>query len=532
MIVRHRTLKPLRWLAALSALTIVGCGEVQSGNPPAGANAGTGGATAGTDGAGTAGAGASAAGAGGAPSGASNGGSAGVGAEAGSIDAGAGGAAGAGEGGAAGSGGGPVDSRCSSAIKYSGNVSFADQSEFDDLPLLAEIEGDLKISAEVTDLAPLSCLESVHGTLTITNTLALVDLKGLERLREVFDTITIIDNSKLTTFAGLEGLTRIGSLFIDFNPLLRSLSGLDNVEDVRALRARKNNSLTSLDGLQALKSAGMLLIWENPTLADLSALSGVRQVERLDVAGNSLRSLAGLEHAAVSGNLHIAETKLETLEALTSVNSLASLTINDCRRLKSLEGLRNLQQVSGLLWLVDNPAIGTLQGLRNLTYANAVHITRMKVPDLTGLEQLEIGDGGELRVEECAALVSLNGLSPEPISLGTLTVNACPKLTNLEGLETIQDVSFVLEISNNSRLAKLSGLEHLKGASRFSIVDNSVLESLAALESLSEIRGSFAVTGNPKLPQCQAVALRTTAASQLEDESVTITGNDETATCP
>jgi len=525
MIRKRLTLKPFRWFAALGALAIVGCGELQSGGVSDDAHAGTGGSSAGSAGSGASSGGTSDPSSGGATSGAANGGGAAVGAEAGAIDS--------GEAGAAGSDGGPVDLRCAGAVKHSGNVSFADQTEFDDFPLLSEIDGNLKLSADVTDLSPLSCLQRVRGTLTITSTLALGDLKGLEQLREVFDTITITDNSKLTTLEGLTGLTGIGSLFIDFNPLLRSLRGLGNVEDIRTLRARKNNSLTSFDGLQALKSAGMLLIWENPTLSDLTALSELRQLERLDVAGNSLRSLSGLDHAALSGNLHIAEAKLETLEALTSVKSLSSLTINDAKRLKDLEGLRNLEQVSGLLWLVDNPAIVTLQGLRKLTYANAVHITRMKVPDLTGLEQLKIADGGELRVEECGALVSLRGLSSEPISLSTLTVNACPKLTDLDGLESVQEVSFVLEIINNARLATLNGLEHLKGVGRFSVADNSVLESLVALESLAEIRQSFAVTSNPKLPTCQAVILLAAArGDELEDDNVTITGNDDAATCP
>ncbi len=282
-----------------------------------------------------------------------------------------------------------------------------------------------------------------------------------------------------------------------------------------------------------MTSIGALLIWGNPSLTDLSGLSRVHQVEQLDVGGNALRTLSGLENAEVLGALHIGESELETLESLTSVRSPAGITINGSPRLKDLEGFTKSRARRGTaVARRQTLPFTTLRGLRNLTSAGAVQIVRMNVPDLSGLEQLMISDGGELRVEECAALSSLKGLPSSPTSLRTLSVHACPKLTDLSGLEAIQEVSLVFEIDGNARLANLAGLGHLQGVGNFSIANNPVLTSLSALASLSEIRDVFTVTGNPRLPKCQAAALRATAAANLDDGNVNLTGNDNAASCP
>ncbi|HEY3254485.1 MAG TPA: hypothetical protein VGJ91_11065 [Polyangiaceae bacterium] len=493
----------------MSVLALLGCGKAQSDQPDADTHVGMGGSSAGSFGnsaGGVSSAGSQPVSAGSSAVGGSQAASAGSNAVGGS-----GAVAGAihvGDSGAAGSDSDTVDPSCVNAVTYSGNVSIEDQAKFNDFPLLAEIDGNLSLSDSVIDLAPLSCLRRIQGTLRIEETLALVDLKGLAQLREVSGSIMVRANAKLAKLEGLGRLKGISELDVEDNPVLRSLDGLRAVEDIRMLTVRANAQLGSLDGLQGLQSAGGLLIQANPLLAELTALSALRQVDRLMVGGNALHTLAGVEKALVSDVLSIGESQLETLETFASLTSVDSLTIANTTRLADLEGLRNLQSVSTQLLLSDNAALTSLQGLRKLTSAGKVAIVRTSVPSLAGLEQLKIAAGGELMLEGCAALTSLEAVSHASTSLHALYVRACPLLTDL------------------------SGLEQLQSASTLNIADNSVLGSLLALQGLTQISDALTITGNPKLPRCQALALRASAAAALGDSAVTISGNDNTAPCP
>lgn len=446
--------------------------------------------------------------------------------------AGSGGVSAGGSGGGGGAGGSRVKPSCAGAITYSSTLSITTQAELHDFPPIAAVAGNLQLSGPITDLSPLSCLERVDGRLTITQTLALGDLKGLEQLRQVSGPIIISYNAALATLAGLDGLESIDELYVQGNPSLHSLEGLSPVEDVRTVRVEANAQLASLHGLEALKSIGSLALSANQVLSDLTALSGVQLVlQELSIGANALHSLAGLENAELGGNLSLAEAQLETLEALSSVEFLGTLSISGSTQLEDLEGLRNLQGVSRQVRLVGNPRITSLHGLRNLTTAGGLELVNMNIADLSDLQQLQIASGSELRFVECPALENLQGLSL-PTSLQGLTVNDCPKLKHLGGFENVGELSVLLEIDRNAQLTNLAGLEHVLNVRNFYIEGNPVLGSLAALERLTVVSDAFFVNNNPQLPQCQVAALRATAAPWLVSSNISMTGNDTTATCP
>jgi hypothetical protein len=89
-----------------------------------------------------------------------------------------------------------------------------------------------------------------------------------------------------------------------------------------------NTSLTSLEGLERLTSVGGLLISSNPALVSLRGLNHVSDIRVLDIRANQ--------------NL----VSLDGLEGLTAIGD---------------------PELSGGLRIVDNPALQTLHGLRNVT---------------------------------------------------------------------------------------------------------------------------------------------------------------------
>ncbi len=173
----------------------------------------------------------------------------------------------------------------------------------------------------------------------------------MEGLTQVQDATWIVYNDSLADISALQGLTIIeGSLDISGNPLLTSLSGLDNVTEVRhglsvvgndglvditALSAltvvdddlviEDNDALTTLAGLENLVeigvafangivSDGSLRIEDNAVLADVTALHGLNSVAwdvvirdnpmLTDAAANDLVAAIGtiVNNVTVSGN--------------------------------------------------------------------------------------------------------------------------------------------------------------------------------------------------------------------------------------
>ncbi|MDO5656570.1 MAG: MopE-related protein, partial [Flavobacteriaceae bacterium] len=117
------------------------------------------------------------------------------------------------------------------------------------------LTGNLTIQgADITDLSPLSSIESIAGGLVILST-GLTDLNGLQNLISV-NSLQISSNNALTSFSGLNNLTTInGNVTIGY-------SG--------------NNVLTSLDGLESLTTVtGSFLIFGNALLEDISAIANI-----------------------------------------------------------------------------------------------------------------------------------------------------------------------------------------------------------------------------------------------------------------
>ena len=304
----------------------------------------------------------------------------------------------------------------------SGVVVLASQGEVDAFDC-AEVTGDLAISGgDITDLTPLAGLTSV-GSL------------GIEA------------NPVLVTLAGLEDLTSVGGLYIGVNPVLVSLAGLEGLTSVvqDGVTISGNAALTSLAGLEDLTSAGNLYIDNNDALTSLTGLEGLTSVgDYVAIQDNdALTSLAGLEDLTSVGSLGIGGnavlTSLAGLESLTTLGG--SLGIGGNAVLTSLAGLDNLTFVPGSLFIRDNTALTSLAGLENVT------------------------------VIEGACLMCNGGLE----------IRGNPALTSLAGLGNLTSIGRGLYIVDNVGLTSLAGLEDLTsvGENGLDIEDNAALTDCA-----------------------------------------------------
>jgi hypothetical protein len=206
-----------------------------------------------------------------------------------------------------------------------------------------------------------SC-DTVSGNLVITGD-DIVDLTPLADLVSAGG-LFVQGNPLLTDLDGLDGLSSItyarSWLSINTNPLLSNIDALSSVTSVAgSLFIGSNASLTSVDGLSGIASfTGDLEIVDNPMLTDLNGLSGLKTVHlegRLVIVRNdALVNLNGLSGIISIGNYYLNQ------------GSGGGLVIAGNVSLNSLYGLSNITAIDGDLRIVST-ALQNLDGLSNLT---------------------------------------------------------------------------------------------------------------------------------------------------------------------
>lgn len=213
---------------------------------------------------------------------------------------------------------------------FNGNLVLSTQQEVNDFGVFnfTEVQGDVIIGnatnyTDIIDLTPLSSINYISGSLTITGNENLNSFQGLQNIMNIdgdklhiqnnptltslqgfnFSTINdllIEDNDALTTLQGINNFTSISNLHITENDGLASLTGANNSISIEEdLRISKNNSLTSLQGIEVfnLSSQNDLHILDNDALTSLQGMEGITELRFLYIRYNDvLASLAQLEN--------------------------------------------------------------------------------------------------------------------------------------------------------------------------------------------------------------------------------------------
>lgn len=165
----------------------------------------------------------------------------------------------------------------------------------------------------------------------------------------------------------------------------------------------------------------------------------------------------------------------------------------------ALDELADLHAVTGDVVIAGNPALTSLDGLRNLEEVGDTYLIQGndRLADLSAL-------GGVHR----AAQISIVGNDA---------------LTDLAGLERLVDLRSVLTIASNASLTSLAGLDHLVTASRTIMIrSNRSLTSLAALDHL-RTAVLIEISGNAALPRVAPAALEKVDGRVLINNNAALT---------
>jgi hypothetical protein len=163
--------------------------------------------------------------------------------------------------------------------------------------------------------------------------------------KQIMGNVTI-SGPDIVTLNGLSGITSFGKgLYIQNNPILKSLEGLNQVHTIGA-------------GVVS----GSLYITNNPNLTDLSGLDKLSHIfMRLDISQNEgLDSLHGLDKLQSIGSTFYFQNndQIKNLKGLGRLQYVGGdLYIEDCDQLRSLAGIEKLDRVGRSLYIQFNPVL-------------------------------------------------------------------------------------------------------------------------------------------------------------------------------
>lgn len=355
---------------------------------------------------------------------------------------------------------------------YNGNVELSTQEELDAFAAhgyckingklsigfrIEDVGGDgeeiVPIYSTITSLAGLSTIRQITGGLQISGNPLLPNLEGLNNLKSVGAGLGIGNNTQLVDISALSSLTELsqtnifGSLYIQDNPVLPNLHGLENIKSAYDVIVENNWALQDFQGLNGLEKVHQMF-----TVADNTAMTSFQGL-------NSLKEVA--LSFGVSGS-----NALLSLDGLDSLETVNMLSVGYCTGLTSLGAAPQLKNVT-ILSLYNLPSLVSLEALTNVEQIASIYITH------------------------CTALTSLNGLQNVK-EVGNLQIsnnNSLTSLSQLSGLTTVKPSPDYLEnnfwIYNNDAIQSLDGLQNIiQFEASLSISKNDGLSDFCALSTI------------------------------------------------
>lgn len=196
---------------------------------------------------------------------------------------------------------------------------------------------------------------------------------------------------------------------------------------------------------------------------DISDISGFENLIKIDgvlgVYSTELTSLNGMNNLNQLGGLKISlNYNLESIAEMINLTELSNnqleIAINE--NLHSLQGLNNIQSISGRLYLLDNDSLSSLEGLNSLTSV-----------------------GGRLSIND-THLTTLEGLNNLTTVSEWVVIGYNPLLTSIEALQNLTFVKDGLTIAYNPQLTSLNGIQNINSHSEWLGIGFSNNENLSS----------------------------------------------------
>jgi len=278
-------------------------------------------------------------------------------------------------------------------------------------------------------------------------------IEGFDQLEEL--SIVLTDEKGCST-KNLKNLSK-------FKKLKKLRICLDDFSSfaIRSSWDDENNILDieSLDGLDAPTLEDLEI--KNVGLSNISALKNCPNIKNLNLSENiELIDINSLSYCTKLETLDLSKTSIKSLKALSENISLNSINLDECKCLKTLEGIEKLKlDHMGNSYSYSELNLMTLNGLESLEsikYFPLIEKERIEL-QLTGLKIKSL-DG----IKNCKNI--------ECLILSQLT-----ELVDIDSIITLEKLS-TLRIDYLDKLLNLQSLGNLKSLKEFRIDTNSDIE--------------------------------------------------------
>lgn len=204
----------------------------------------------------------------------------------------------------------------------------------------------------------------------------------------------------------------------------------------------------------------------------------------------------------ITGFLWIHGQDIENLNGLKNIDTISgALIITETTKIKNLSGLDQLKYVGKSFQVWQNNKLESLQGLNQLTYIGAqCDINRN--PELTSIAALgKVKRIGEyIKLYRLPLLESYQGMESIDTIHGDLYTTLNPRIKNFDGFQNLQFIWGGLYAVLMDSLVNFSGLNQVKHIGAFvTIIENTSLENLQGLSSLQSIENELYVVNNRAL---------------------------------
>lgn len=399
-----------------------------------------------------------------------------------------------------------------------GNVLLSKQSDIDDFiknyPTCDIISGDLKINGDATDFSKLTSIKRIEGNLTI-------EYSKISNISNFFNLEFIggdlkIANSAINSLIGFNKLTTInGSLLIYGNNKIEfeTINGFENLEIIKGELQIATNPIKSIVGFNKLTEVQKYFsISGNPLLTKLP------NFESLKTLGNSL---------VIANN-----DSLETINSFDTLETIASnLNIGD-RALISIQGFKNLKEITGFFeispfvascpLLKTIPLFNNLEIIKNGLFIDGTGLT--SISSFNNLKSIGINNpaSGWFIISDNNELTTIDGFNNLNRIYGIVQIHANNKLLNIKGLNQLNRVGGGIYINNNPALTSLTGLESVTKSGELLLTSDLTLRIAynPSLTDCSAICNLLTLNGNKGLIEIKENPSECSSQYEVEQECI------------
>ncbi len=274
-------------------------------------------------------------------------------------------------------------SSCNGCL-FPNGIRFTRQGEIDSFqinyPGCNCIEGSLSIRgqtvAEISSVSQISNLEGLKVITKISDGLYIIKAKnlltldGLSNLKTISH-IDIEDCDRLKTLSGLVSLKDLTSNYseqytreitISYNDSLINLNKLWQLNFNGNVVIASNIRLKSLDGIHNIDWSGSnLILLRNTALSNLDDFKLIRKINSLQIVGNGLVNIDGLNNLESILGLAIAnENNLVNISGFNKILGIGLLDINNNSNLISITGFNALKTINNGFYINYNDNLNTI----------------------------------------------------------------------------------------------------------------------------------------------------------------------------